>query len=119
MISKTIKYKDYNGNDREDTFWFHLNKPELIELEVSEAGGLEETIKRLTVEKNAKKIVEIFKQVLFKAYGKKTPDGRFVKSDELSKEFSETAAYEILYMELATNADESARFFNGVIPRDE
>lgn len=119
MISKTVKYTDYNGNEREDTFWFHLNKPELIELEVSEEGGLENTIRKLTIEQNGKKIVQIFKDVLFKAYGEKTSDGRFVKSPELSKAFSETAAYPKLYMELAQDADAASEFFNGVIPRED
>ena len=119
MVKETIKYVDYNGNEREDTFCFHLNKPELIELEVSEAGGLEETIRRLTIEQNGKKIVDIFKEVLFKAYGEITADGRFTKSYELSKAFSETAAYEKLYMKLASDADAAAEFFNGVIPHDE
>ena len=62
-------------------------------------------------------IVDIFKKLLLKAYGKKSPDGRrFIKSDEISQEFAQTEAYSEMYVELATDADAAAAFVNGIIP---
>ena len=62
-------------------------------------------------------IVKTFKQIILKAYGEKSPDGRrFIKSEELSREFSQTEAYSQLYMELATNADSASEFVNGIVP---
>ena len=47
---------------------------------------------------------------------------RFVKTDEngrpLSVAFSETEAYSILFMELATDDAKAAEFVNGIIPSD-
>ena len=33
MITKTIKYVDYNGVEREEKFLFNLTKAELMEME--------------------------------------------------------------------------------------
>lgn len=115
MLKRTIKYKDYNGEDQERDFYFHLNKAELIEMELSSEGGLEETIKKLMQEKDGKKIVEMFKTIILTSYGEKTVDGRFTKSEELSKKFMETAAYPELFTELASDADAAADFVNGII----
>lgn len=115
MIKKTIEFEDYNGEKKKIDYYFHMNKAELTELELSTSGGLEATIKRLMDEKDGKEIVAIFKDLILKSYGEKTVDGRFHKSKELSEKFSETAAYPILFMELATDADAAANFVNGMI----
>lgn len=119
MIKKTIKYEDYNGEKKENDYYFHMNEAELTELELSTPGGLEATIKRLMDEKDGKEIVAIFKKLIFDSYGEKTPDGRFEKSPELSRKFASTAAYPILFMELATDADAAAAFVNGMIGADK
>ena len=119
MIKKTIKYEDYNGEKKENDYYFHMNEAELTELELSTPGGLEATIKRLMDEKDGKEIVAIFKKLIFDSYGEKTPDGRFEKSPELSRKFASTAAYPILCMELATDADAAAAFVNGMIGADQ
>ena len=64
-------------------------------------------------------IVSIFKELVLKAYGQKSPDGkRFIKSEELSTEFSQTEAYTNIFMELAMDADAASKFVNGIIPAD-
>lgn len=119
MIKKTIKYEDYNGEKKENDYYFHMNPAELTELELSTPGGLEATIKRLMDEKDGKEIVAIFKKLIFDSYGEKTPDGRFEKSPELSRKFASTGAYPVLFMELATDADAAAAFVNGMIGADQ
>lgn len=62
-------------------------------------------------------IVKLFKQIILKAYGQKSPDGRrFIKSEELSTEFSQTGAYNVLYMELSQDAEKASEFITGIIP---
>ena len=61
----------------------------------------------------------MFKDLVLKAYGVKSDDGRrFIKSKELSEEFAQTEAYSQIFMELATDADAAAKFVNGIIPAD-
>lgn len=119
MIAKKIKFTDYNGVEREETFYFNLSKAELTEMEMGTAGGLAEMINKIIETKNIPEIIKIFKDLIFKAYGEKSADGkRFVKSEELSVAFSQTEAYSELFMELAMNAEKAAEFMNGVIPSD-
>ncbi len=117
MLKKTIKYTDYNGNEREEDFYFNLSKAEAMEMELSTSGGLSATIQNIINAQDTPAIVKLFKELVLKAYGEKTPDGkRFIKSEELSKAFSETEAYSILFMELATDADAASDFVNGITP---
>lgn len=116
MLKKTITYTDYNGSERTEDFYFNLTKAEIMEMEMSTTGGLTEMINRIVAAQDAPAIISIFKELILKAYGVKSPDGkRFVKSKELATEFSQTEAYSQLFMELATNADEASKFVNGIV----
>lgn len=117
MLKKTIKYTDYNGVERTEDFYFNLTRAEIMEMEMSTAGGLAEAIKRIVAAKDAPAIIKIFKELILKAYGEKSPDGkRFNKSEEISTAFSQTEAYSQLFMELSVDADAAAKFINGIIP---
>lgn len=119
MIKETRTYEDYDGVTRTEDFYFNLSKAELLEMQASENGGLDKYIERITQEQDMKKIIGFFKDLVLLSYGKKSDDGkRFVKSKEISKEFSETPAYSDLFMELASDAEKAAEFVNGLIPKD-
>ena len=119
MLKKTINYTDYNGSERTEDFYFNLTKAEIMEMELSTTGGLAEMIQRIVATQDQPAIIKIFKDLVLKAYGVKSPDGkRFTKSTELSTEFSETEAYSDLFMELATNDKAGAEFINGIVPAD-
>lgn len=119
MLKKTIKYTDYNGVERKEDFYFHLTKPELIEMQFSTDGGLDEKIRKIFMAQNGRAIMNIFKELILKAYGEKSDDGRrFIKSKELSEAFAQTEAYTELYMELTSSDEAAAEFINGIIPAD-
>lgn len=119
MLKKTITYTDYNNEERTEDFYFNLSKAELMEMELSTAGGLTEMITKIVNEKDVPKIIEIFKDLILKAYGQKSADGRrFIKSKELSEEFSQTEAYSELFMELASDDKAAAAFVNGIVQVD-
>ena len=120
MLKKTFTYTDYNGIERTEDHYFNLSKAELMEMELSTAGGLAEMINRIVAAQDAPAIVRVFKDLVLKAYGRKSDDGRrFIKSKELSDEFAQTEAYSQLFMELATDADAAAAFVNGIVPAME
>lgn len=122
MLKKTITYTDYNGEERREDFYFNLNKAEIMEMQMSTTGGLDELIKRIVDAKDAPAIIKIFKDLILKAYGEKSADGRRFEKERdgkrLSDEFAQTEAYSILFMELATDADAAAKFVNGIVPSD-
>lgn len=120
MLKKTIAYVDYNGVKREEDFWFNLTKAEITEMELSTSGGLAETIQRIVQTQDQPAIIAIFKDLILKAYGEKSPDGKyFRKSEEIRTNFAQTEAYSELFMMLATDADEAAAFINGIVPNME
>lgn len=119
MIKKTITYTDYNNNERTEDFFFNLSKSEVMEMEMSTTGGLAEMIQRIVAAQDTPAIIKIFKDLILRSYGRKSPDGkRFEKSEELATEFSQTEAFSQLFMELATDADKASEFVNGIVPAD-
>lgn len=119
MITKEITYTDYNGQERTEKYQFNFTKAELTEMELSVNGGLSAMMERIKETDDRPELMRIFKELILKAYGVKSADGkRFVKSDELRTEFSQTEAYSELYMELVTNTESAITFFNGLIPND-
>lgn len=119
MLKKTFTYTDYNGVERTEDHYFNLTKAEIMEMELSINGGLTEKIKQIVAEQDAPTIVKLFKEIILTAYGQKSLDGkRFIKSKELSTEFSQTEAYSQLFIELATDANAASKFVNGIIPAD-
>lgn len=117
MIKKTITYTDYNGDVRTEDFFFHLNKVELADIQLGTLGGMDNYIERISKEKDKNKIYSLFKEIILKSYGEKSPDGRrFIKSEELTKAFEQTEAFVELFMELGNDAEAAAKFVNGIMP---
>ena len=117
MLKKTVTYVDYNGVERTEDFYFNLSKAEVAEMELSVEGGFSKMLEEIVRSNDNVRIVELFKQMVLKAYGEKSADGkRFVKSKELSEAFSQTEAYSEIFMELALDEKAAAAFVNGIMP---
>lgn len=117
MLIKNITYTDYDGNERNETFYFNLSKAELMELEMSIDGGWAERIQQIVNAKDVPTLSKIFKDLILRSYGEKSPDGkRFIKSAALSEAFTQTEAYSELFMELITDPDAASDFMNGILP---
>ena len=119
MLKKTITYIDFNGAERTEDFYFNMSKHELAKLELSVKGGLTEYANRIAQAQDTPALINFFEDLIKMSYGVKTLDGRgFKKRPEDLEDFMATEAYSQLFMELATNAEAAAEFFNGIIPAD-
>lgn len=119
MLKRTIKYEDYNGEQREENFFFSLNKAELLRMNMSKRGGMATYLQNLADEKDPEKLTKIFEEIILTAYGVKSDDGtRFVKSPEVVADFKNSAAYSELFYELATDTDKFIDFVIGIVPAD-
>ena len=119
MLKRNITYEDFNGEKVTDTFYFNLTRTEILDVELGYEGGMEEFIKKVVAAEDIKTLIAEFKKLILLSYGERTEDGkRFIKSDKIREEFSQTAAFDSLFMELATNDGSAADFVIGIIPRD-
>lgn len=120
MLKKTITFDDYDGNKRTEDHYFYLNKAEIIKFMTTSGDyTLDKFLERLYKERNGKKIMEIFEDLIHLSYGRKSLDGRkFEKSDEIWNDFYQTEAYSTLFTELVTDAKKAADFVNNIIPAD-
>ena len=117
MLKKTITYTDYDGNTRTEDFYFNLSKAEIAEMQLGVEGGLDKYIEKIVSTQDVKKVMEIFKELILKAYGEKSPDGRrFIKTKENREAFSQTEAYSELFVELACDSEAASNFINGIVP---
>ena len=119
MLKETIKYVDYNGIKRTEDFYFNLSETEIVEMASTTEGDLAEELKKMTAANDGGRIMRTFKDLVARAYGEKSADGRrFVKSPEISKAFFETEAYNKLFMRLVTEPEYAANFIAGIIPQE-
>lgn len=127
MYKFTTTYEDFNGDERTETFYFNISKAETAKLQMNEVilnddgtviDGIQNRLTAIAKSGNGKKIMEAFEFFIQKSYGVKSDDGkRFVKSDDLWKEFQETPAYDNLFMKLVTEAEFGAEFIEGIFPK--
>lgn len=122
MIGITKTYTDYNGVEKTETFYFNLTKTELAKLALGPAGGLDNMLQEIINANDMGRIMELVESIVLMAYGKKTPDGRFIKVDDdghkLSVRFSQSAAYDEFFMDLMFDPDKLVDFINGCVPSE-
>lgn len=126
MLKKSITYTDFNGNEVTEDFYFNLTKAEVAEMEVSAStldsegkvsGGMQKMLNDVVNSGSGSRIIEVFKDILTRSYGVKSEDGkRFIKSPQLSKEFTETAAYSEFFVELLSEPEAAANFIQAIMP---
>ena len=118
MLKKTMTYTDFNGVERTEDFYFHLTEAEVSNMELDAEGGLANKIQKIVDSKDISKIKDYFQWIVLKYYGEKSDDSRrFMKSEEISKNFSYTQAYSDLWMELITENDAAIEFVKGIMPK--
>jgi hypothetical protein len=117
VLKKRITYEDFNGEEVTEELYFNLSKAELVELELSRPGGMQEHLQKIVESEDGKAIITEFKELILMSYGQRSEDGkRFIKTQAMRDEFASTEAYSQLFFELCTDAEKAAEFVNGIIP---
>ncbi len=117
MVTKTVKYTDYNGTEREETIYFNLNKAEILEIAMKSTKS-DVPFDHIVDTADVASLSMFFKDILLSAYGVKSADGRrFVKSQELRDEFVQTEAFSVIFTELAFDPDKMKTFIEALIPQ--
>jgi hypothetical protein len=121
MIKKTLMWKDFNGGEHMEDFYFHLYKPDMVDLEVSRTGGLSVMLPKMIASKDMGEVVEIFKKLVRMSLGIRSEDGRkFTKRSPEAREyvndFMDSPAYAALFDDLTQNENAGAEFLLGMLP---
>lgn len=117
MLILPITYTDFNGEKRTEKYHFNMSRTELTDLELAYPGGLSSILKSIAAEEDPKKIFDMFKILVAKSYGLRSDDGRsFMKSDKISAEFAQTAAYDQLIMDFFQTDNYAVNFVRGILP---
>lgn len=131
MLKKTVNYVNFNGKERSKDLYFHLTKTELTEIaldlpdNVSEifaenpGAVTDEETNRIMKELGNKGIFEFLKKLVLKAYGIRDDEGEyFDKSDEITRKFEHSLAFDAVMTELTRSDEEALKFINSIIPQD-
>lgn len=119
MFERKFKFEGFDGKMYEDIWGFYLSKADLLEIQLGTFVGLDALMKRLIETKNGKEIMAIVKEIILKAVGHTSPDGRkFLRNDELREEFQQTDAYSQLFSELVTDPEKVLDFIFGAVPKE-
>lgn len=119
MITKEITFEDFNGIERKETHYFHINKAELTALNFTMKGGLTGVLKEIEDTQDVNSLVALVDKFIDLSYGKKSADGlNFRKKPEYLEDFKSSNAYEAFYMELLSDVNNIINFINGVVPSD-
>jgi hypothetical protein len=120
MLKKDITFTDFDGEVKTQTHYFNLTKAECVELQTSvdTEGGFADSMFAAVEEASRSQMIAIFKDLIARAYGTRTPNGGFFKSEEQTKAFLTTEAYSALFMEIITDEKKSIEFFRGIMPAD-
>ncbi len=117
MLKKTVSYVDYNGEPTTEDLYFNLTSSELMDIETEFEGGFSATAMAAYEKKDSNVMWKIFKTLLHKSYGQKSPDGkRFIKNDELLSEFVQSIAYNVILNEFVSDINKAEEFMAGIMP---
>jgi hypothetical protein len=132
LLKKTIVYENpFTQQMVSEEHYFHISKADLIEMQMENLNepevinpqtgakleGYPAMLQRIVNDKDGKEILVVVKDMVRRAYGKKSGD-RFLRSPEIWEEFISSEAWSQLYFELCTDAGAQADFMNGIFPRD-
>lgn len=117
MLKKTITYKDLDGNDVTEDFYFSISMAETLGFAADQDYG--SYLRTIVSSGDNNKILSAFTEILGKAVGRRSDDGkRLEKSPTVTEEFITSDAYSVLLWELFTKPEYAAEFINNVFPED-
>ena len=116
MISKTIKFKDIDGNNKEIKAYFNLSEADQAELSLLKKGGLKAYMEQCLDAEDGHGVVTFLRTMIEKSYGKKIRDPEygtiFMKDPDETKKFINSEAFSTLFMELLNNEKMATDFIN-------
>lgn len=118
MLKREFHYKDYDGNQCDETFYFQLSKAEIIEMQVRDNGMFIDNLKKLLQKRDVEKLYHFFKELVLDSVGVRKGSNRFVKTPEIREDFQYSIPYSEMVTDLMTDENKMSEFARGVTPFD-
>lgn len=119
MLKRQVTFTDFDGNQRVQPLYFNLTKFEWLELEQSVPDGFSVMLQAALETEDTNTTVNLLKKLILTAYGERTAEGAFVKTDDKAIQFSKSEQFSALFWELVNDPAASEQFFTGLIPADQ
>lgn len=118
MIKKTITYTDlFTEEELTGDFYFNLTEVEVLEYMAEDEQGMDKVLQRIVDAPNAKAVLKQLKILVRMAYGVRTSDGEFIKSEELTNKFIASSAYSALLEEMILDESKASEFAIMILPK--
>lgn len=119
MYSELVEYTDFNGEKVKERLYFNITKTELQKQNMHTKGGLLSYLTRIIATRDQEEIASYFEKIINMSYGIKSDDGkRFIKSEEITRDFVNSAAYDEIFFKLTTDEEYASKFINGIMPQE-
>lgn len=119
MFKKEFTFTDYNGNEKKATYWFSLEKDEMLKMELGNYGGLEHTMKKMMKEERPDKVLDMLEDIVLSAVGEISPNGEsFYKNEKIREDFRQTKVCHDLLFDLMSSENALRDFIIGAIPTE-
>ncbi len=117
MYSELVEYTNFNGERVKERLYFNITRTELQKQNMHTKGGLLSYLTRIIATRDQEEIATYFEKIINMSYGIKSDDGkRFEKSEKITQDFINSAAYDEIFFKLTTDEDYAAKFINGIMP---
>lgn len=124
MFKDSVTYTDFNDDPHTEVLWFNITKTDILGklALIDRAEAIEKNLRgpqRELTTPEKQEILDVVKEFMQLAYGKKSADGRhFRKSTEIWEDFRWSAAYDAYLLSLFMDENKSFVFITSVMPKD-
>ena len=119
MFKHTLKYEDLDGNEVEGTFYFHISKGDIADMQFEGEMGYLAELQKVIDTQDPIGIRDGFKMFLERSVGKRSDDNlQFIKSPEITSAFMNSDAYGTMLIQLVSDTELAVRFITGIFPRN-
>jgi len=147
MITQTVTFKNFKGEERMETHYFHITKTSVLnagqesyDLVLNLGRQIQDRVPRLEalskkqsdngtpndgdifdeetifLADSARLMARLLESVVDMSYGILTDDGdRFIRSEDETKKFKQSMAYEYMVDKFMTNPDELSSFIQALM----
>lgn len=115
MFKHEMTYLDFNGDERKETFYFHLSVPEATRIETEIKMPIGNYARHLVEQSDIDTLVKFLERIVLTSYGEKSADGRvFKKTQEIRESFEYSQAYAELFEKLLLDQEFALAFGEGI-----